>query len=138
MTSDTIRDSQTSLEPILVALEHIEARGSLLSFAHDHARRVRLMKVMTEIALVTWNAVTKKYQLTQFGCQCLAASRDLSSETLDRWDDRVGNARGRDLDNTPLPTWNVHGTGQMRRSAEVTAPAPAIPTRDARAWIGRS
>jgi hypothetical protein len=34
-----------------------------------------LMKVMTEIELVAWNAVTKKYQLTQFGCQCLAAYR---------------------------------------------------------------
>ena len=76
--SDAIRqrrDAQTSLAPILSALEHIEARGSLLSFAHDHARRVRLMKVMTEIELVAWNAVSKKYELTPFGCQCLAEHR---------------------------------------------------------------
>ena len=77
-TSDTIRETrgtQTSLELILVALEHIEARGSLLSFTHDHAQRVRLMKVMTEIELLAWNAMTKKYELTPFGCQCLAAHR---------------------------------------------------------------
>ena len=77
-TSDAMRettDTQATLEPILVALEHIEARGSLLSFTHDHAQRVRLMKVMTEIELVAWNAVAKKYELTPFGCQCLAAHR---------------------------------------------------------------
>jgi hypothetical protein len=71
-------DTQTSLEPVLVALEHIEARGSLLSFTHDHAQRVRLMKVMTEIELVAWNAVAKKYELTPFGCQCLAAHIEVS------------------------------------------------------------
>jgi len=78
MSSEAVRerrDLQTPLEPILVALEHIEARGSLLLFAPDHARRVRLMKLMTEIELVTWNAVVKKYELTPFGCQCLAARR---------------------------------------------------------------
>jgi hypothetical protein len=75
-TSDAARerrDSQTPLEPILAALEHIEAQGSLLLFAPDHARRARLMKLMTEIELVAWNAVAKKYELTPFGCQCLAA-----------------------------------------------------------------
>ena len=71
-----LSDAQTSLEPILVALEHIETRGSLLSFTHDHAQRVRLMKIMTEIELVAWNAVAKKYELTPFGCQCLAAHRE--------------------------------------------------------------
>ena len=78
-SSDAIRetrDTQTSLQPILVALEYIEARGSLISFTHDHAQRVRLMKAMTEIDLVAWNAVTKKYELTSFGCQCLAAHRE--------------------------------------------------------------
>ena len=45
-------DAQTSLELILVALEHIEAQGSLLLFAPDHERRARLMKLMTEIELV--------------------------------------------------------------------------------------
>jgi hypothetical protein len=77
-SSDAIRetrDTQTSLEPILLALEHIEARGSLLAFTHDHSQRVRLMKVMTEIELVAWNAVSKKYELTPFGCQCLAEHR---------------------------------------------------------------
>jgi hypothetical protein len=69
------RDPQTSLEPILLTLEHIEARGSLLAFTHDHSQRVRLMKVMTEIELVAWNAVSKKYELTPFGCQCLAEHR---------------------------------------------------------------
>ena len=75
-SSDAARDrSDTALEPILVALEHIEAQGSLLLFAPDHAQRVRLMKVMTEIELVAWNAMAKKYELTPFGCQCLAEYR---------------------------------------------------------------
>ena len=78
-TSDTtIRergDSETTLELILIALEHIEARGSLLLLAPDHAWRSRLMKLMTEFKLVAWNAVAKKYELTPFGCQCLAARR---------------------------------------------------------------
>jgi hypothetical protein len=77
-TSDAVRErdnSQTTLERILVALEHIEARGSLLSLAPDHAQRVRLMKRMTEFKLVAWNAAAKKYELTPFGCQCLEARR---------------------------------------------------------------
>jgi hypothetical protein len=68
-----ICDAQTSLEPILVALEHIETYGSLLSFSRDHAQRVRLMERMTEIKLVAWNAVAKRYELTPFGYQCLSA-----------------------------------------------------------------
>jgi len=77
-TSDTIserRDSQTPLELILVALEHIETQGSLMVFAPDHGQRVRLMKLMTELELVAWNAEAKKYEPTPFGGQCLAASR---------------------------------------------------------------
>ena len=77
-TSDAVRakgDLETTLELILVALEHIEARGSLLLLAPDHAQRVRLMKRMTEFKLVAWNAAAKKYELTPFGCQCLAARR---------------------------------------------------------------
>jgi hypothetical protein len=70
-----ISDAQTSLEPILVALEHIETHGSLLSFTPDHAQRVRLMKRMTEIELVAWNALAKRYELTPFGYQCLSARR---------------------------------------------------------------
>jgi hypothetical protein len=68
-----------SLEPILVALEFIETHGSLLSFTHDHAQRVRLMKAMTEIQVVAWNTATKKYELTPFGFQCLAAHREITS-----------------------------------------------------------
>ena len=77
-SSGTARDSsdaQTSLEPILVALEYIEAQGSLLFFASDHDRRARLMKLMTEIELVAWNSAAKKYELTSFGSQCLAARK---------------------------------------------------------------
>ena len=77
-TSAIIRkrnDTQAALQPILVALEHIEARGSLLAFTHDHSQRVRLMKAMTELELVIWNVVSKKYELTSFGCQCLAEHR---------------------------------------------------------------
>ena len=68
------RDTQTVLRPTLVALERIEASGRLLAFTHDHSRRVRLMKVMTEIELVA-ECSHKKYELTPFGCQCLAGHR---------------------------------------------------------------
>ena len=81
-TPDVMREPRDSLEPILVALEHIEARGSLLAFTHDHSQRVRLMKVMTEIELVAWNVVSKKYELTAFGCQCLAEHRGTISGDL--------------------------------------------------------
>ena len=74
-TPDEIRETRDSLEPILVALEHIEARGSLLLFTHDHSQRARLMKAMTELELAVWNVVSKKYDLTSFGCQCLAQHR---------------------------------------------------------------
>jgi hypothetical protein len=73
-TSDAIRektDTQTSLEPLLVALEHIEARGNLLLLSTDHAHRVQIMKAMTELELVEWNAVIKKYQLTSYGWHVL-------------------------------------------------------------------
>jgi hypothetical protein len=66
---------QMPVDPIFVALEHIEARGSLLLFAPDHAQRVRLMKVMTEIELVAWDATAKKYELTPHGRQRLAEYR---------------------------------------------------------------
>jgi hypothetical protein len=77
-TSDAIRektDTQTSLEPLLVALEHIEARGNLLLLSTDHAHRVRIMKAMTELELVEWNAAIKKYEMTSYGRQCLAEYR---------------------------------------------------------------
>ena len=73
-----MRDAQTSLEPILVALEHIETHGSLLSFTRDHAHRARFMNRMTEIAVVAWNAVAKRYEPTPFGYQCLSAWRGQS------------------------------------------------------------
>jgi hypothetical protein len=78
-SSDAMRekkDTQTSLQPILVALEHIEAFGSLLAFTHDHPRRVRLMKVMTEIELVAWNAVTRARTDTVWVPMPCRASRD--------------------------------------------------------------
>ena len=92
-TSDAIRekrDTQATLEPLLVALEHIEAWGSLLLLATDHAHRVRIMKAMTELKLVEWNAATKKYEMTSYGRQCLAEyrgttdpqSRDQSKDDL--------------------------------------------------------
>jgi hypothetical protein len=80
-TSDAIRekrDKQPLAEPLFVALEHIEAQGSLLLFAPDHAQRVRLMKAMTEIELVVWNPVVKKYELTPFGRQRLAEYRGIT------------------------------------------------------------
>jgi hypothetical protein len=60
------------LEPLFVALEHIEARGNLLLLATDHAHRVQIMKAMTELELVEWNSAIKKYE---DGRQCLAEYR---------------------------------------------------------------
>jgi hypothetical protein len=68
-------DTQTPIQPILIAFEHIETFGSLLASTHNHPRRVRLMRVMTEIELVAWNAGHKKYEMTPFGCQCLPEHR---------------------------------------------------------------
>jgi hypothetical protein len=73
MPTPSIRDksdTQTPVELIFVAL------GSLLLFAPDHAQRVRLMKMMTEIELVAWNAMAKRYELTPLGRQRLAEYRD--------------------------------------------------------------
>jgi hypothetical protein len=69
------RDRQATLEPLLAALEHIAVKGSLLLFAADHAHRVQIMKAMTELELVEWNATIKKYEMTLYGRQCLAEHR---------------------------------------------------------------
>jgi hypothetical protein len=77
-TSDAIgenRDTQATLEPLLAALEHIAVKGSLLLLATDRAHRVRIMKAMTELELVEWNAAIKKYEMTWYGRQCLAEYR---------------------------------------------------------------
>jgi hypothetical protein len=78
MTSaDAIRDNtQATLEPLLDALEQIEARGNLLSLANDHAHRVQIMKMMTELGLVQWNTEIKTYALTFYGHECLAKYRE--------------------------------------------------------------
>jgi hypothetical protein len=83
--SDAIRekrDTQTTLEPLLIALEHIEAQGSLLLLSTDHAHRVRIMKAMTELELVEWNALIKKYEMTSYGRQCLAEYRGTTDPQL--------------------------------------------------------
>jgi hypothetical protein len=69
------RDRQTTLEPLFVALEHIAVRGNLLLLATDHAHRVQIMKAMTELELVEWNAAIRKYEMTLYGRQCLAEYR---------------------------------------------------------------
>jgi hypothetical protein len=84
LTPGGIRETRHSLEPILFALEQIEARGTLLAFNNDHSERVLLMKVMTEIELVAWNAVRKEYELTPFGCRCLAEHRGRSCSNFTR------------------------------------------------------
>jgi hypothetical protein len=81
-TPGGIRETSDLLETILVALEHIEGRGCLLTFTHDHSQRARLMKAMTELELVIWNVVSKKYELTSFGCECLAQRRGTTSRLL--------------------------------------------------------
>jgi hypothetical protein len=68
-------DTQATLEPLLAALEHIAVKGSLLLLAPDHAHRVRIMKAMTELELVEWNAGIRKYEMTSYGRQCLAEYR---------------------------------------------------------------
>ena len=68
-------ERQATLEPLLAALEHIAVRGNLLLLVTDHAHRARIMKTMTELELVDWNAAIKKYELTWYGRQCLAEYR---------------------------------------------------------------
>jgi predicted transcriptional regulator len=67
---------KTTLEPLLVALEQIEAKGNLLLLANDHSHRVQIMKMMTELGLVEWNAEIKTYELTSYGRECLAKYRE--------------------------------------------------------------
>jgi hypothetical protein len=77
-TSDAIvenKERQATLEPLLAALEHIAVKGSLLLLANDHAYRARIMKAMTELHLVEWNAAIRKYEMTRYGRQCLAEYR---------------------------------------------------------------
>jgi hypothetical protein len=64
------KNAQKLAEPILVALEHIESRGSLLSLVSDRAQRLSLMKALTDQNLVVWNAKAAKYQLTSWARQC--------------------------------------------------------------------
>ena len=76
-------DTQESLPEVLSgALEHIEERGSLLWFAPDRTRRLRLMKTMTEQGLVVWNRTVRKYELTTFGRQCLDDCRQIAMGRL--------------------------------------------------------
>jgi len=77
-TSDAIaenKERQATLEPLLAALEHIAVKGNLLLLAPDHEHRVRIMKAMTELELVEWNAAIRKYEMTWYGRQCLAEYR---------------------------------------------------------------
>jgi hypothetical protein len=69
------RETQDPAEPFSAALEHIEKRGSLLSFAPDRAQRLELMKAMSKKGLVAWNATARKYELTTTGGECLAEHR---------------------------------------------------------------
>ena len=101
-TNDEMRETRDSLEPILVALQHIEARGNLLTFTQDHSQRARLMKAMTELELAVWNVVGKKYELTLFGCQCLAqhrgsTSRDCTQSGAEMEYDHEHSALGREI-----------------------------------------
>ena len=76
--SDSIREDrerQATLEPLFAALEHIAVKGSLLLLSTDHAHRVQIMKTMTELELVEWNAGIRKYEMTSYGRQCLVEYR---------------------------------------------------------------
>jgi hypothetical protein len=64
------------LEPLVVALGEIQARGNLLLLSNDHAHRVQIMKMMTELKLVAWNTAIKTYELTSYGRECLAKYRE--------------------------------------------------------------
>lgn len=74
--ADARRENTQTLEPLLDALEQIEARGNLLLLTNDHAHRVQIMKRMTELGLVEWNAEIKTYELTSYGHECLAKYRE--------------------------------------------------------------
>jgi hypothetical protein len=55
------------LDPVFAALEHIAVRGSLLMLTPEHAHRVSVMKTMTELELVSWNPMSKRYEMTSYG-----------------------------------------------------------------------
>ena len=68
-------DRQATLGPLVAALEHISVKGNLLLFAPDRTQRMQIMKAMTDLELVAWNAAIKKYEMTWQGRQCLAQYR---------------------------------------------------------------
>ena len=56
-----------SAEPLLSALEHLQARGSLLSLVPDRAQRLGLIRAMSRHGLVQWERTLCKYALTALG-----------------------------------------------------------------------
>jgi hypothetical protein len=61
-----------SAEPLLSALEYLQAQGSLLSLVPDRAQRLGLMRAMSRNGLVHWDRALSKYALTPLGKQCLS------------------------------------------------------------------
>jgi hypothetical protein len=66
--------SEAAEPPLLAALAQIEMRGSLVGLVPDRTKRIGLMQAMSVNKLVTWNAMTRSYELTSFGHQCLAGT----------------------------------------------------------------
>jgi hypothetical protein len=65
------RFTQISAEPLLAALEHLQASGSLLSLVPDRAKRLGLTRAMSKQGLIQWDGALHKYALTSLGQRCL-------------------------------------------------------------------
>jgi hypothetical protein len=64
--------SHKPAEPLLAALEHIQATGGLAHWVPDRAERVALMAAMMNDRLVEWDRTVGRYALTPRGRQCLS------------------------------------------------------------------
>ena len=59
-------------EPLLSALEHLQAQGSLLSLVLHRPQRLELIRAMSRQGLVHWDRTLSEYALTPLGQQCLS------------------------------------------------------------------
>ena|SRR5271166_205974 len=66
------RASDKPPEPLLAALEHIQASGSVRRWVPDRAQRVALMTAMMNERLIQWDMAAGRYELTALGQRWLS------------------------------------------------------------------
>ena len=96
-----------SAERLLSALEHLQARGSLLSLIPNRAQRLELLRAMSRHGLVQWDRALRKYALTPLGKQCLGEYQAAANA-------RVHGATGTSGSSNTAPGGNTHDRHGLR------------------------